>query len=281
MRKRRRVQIWVAPFFQRAQQERKSDVGWHAHTDGVLGGVDFALTRRFYTGIAAGYTADDLRWKEERGKGSIHSTSLSLYGAWVPRYFYMNFALTGAYNKLHGSRNIRFAVFDRIAKHHQNNQMAEARVEMGVRIPVSRVLRFRPFARLDYTYLDEKTFKEDGAESLNLEVEGKKLQFLRAEAGANISLCLATNRFNWIPEARASWIREKRLHGKHFTTKFRETDVSFKVKGQYPSRDLFSAGGNLTFQSRKSLTALSLYYDFETSEYYSNQVLSLQFNLPF
>ncbi len=83
-------------------------------------------------------------------------------------------------------------------------------------------------------------------------------------------------------EGKVSWVREERLEGRYYIAQFIEVNRdNFTVTGLYPSRNLLSLGGGVTFQKMPDRLSLGLYYDSLIRDDYFNQALSLVLNFPF
>jgi outer membrane autotransporter protein len=193
----------------------------------------------------------------------------------------MDVALIGGWNRVKASRNIQFSIFDRTARHDQDNIVGQANLELGARYSVGKV-QFRPFGSADYIYIQEEKFKERSALAFDLKVKEKNTQLLRTELGLNLTVCIPASKFNWVPEGKCSWVRETRLSGKNITAQFLAAGPEFTVKGDYPTRDLLAAGAGLSFLPlHNNSSSLSFYYDTQMGTRYFEQAFSLQFSYRF
>ncbi len=273
--------FWIAPLFEQSYQQKKGEeLGWQGQTEMILAGGDYGWGETFYAGAALGYAANQIHWKDVKSKGHFQSYLGQLYGSWVSRSVYINTILSAGSNHLSESRNIQFPGFNRTARHHQNAPFVQADAEVGGLLTLGRG-QIRPFGNLSYLYIDEKSYSERGANSLNLEVKDCKNQFLRSELGINFSGCFTAQNSRWIPEVKCSWVRENRLENKKFTARFRGTTPYFTVKGLYPSRNLLSLGAALTFQKLLGLKSVSLFYSSQMAHRYFDQSFSFLINCPF
>lgn len=277
----KKVTVWGDLFGDFATQNNyRHQAGYRANTGGVLAGADYGCMNDFFVGASAAYTYTDIDWKKAKGEGRINSYYGGLYATWFTDFFYADASALGAFDQYHGTRRIRFADIDREARNNHRGAEFDARLEGGIFIPY-KGLDVRPFDSLEYVYVHENRYSERGAGSLDLDIRSKNSMLLRNELGLGLAFCRTLQRWNMVPDFKLSWIREWRFKGKHTTAEFEGTDVSFRVTGMKPDRNLVSPSVGLTGIFFEDQMQATLRYDAEFGEDYRDQNLNFQISYAF
>ncbi len=237
------------------QENRGREPGYRVISPGFLIGADALLGRKGIVGAGAGYTHSFLEWKQGRGSGDIDSAYLTAYGRWVEGRGFLFGALMGSYQHYQGKRKIAFGGIDRSA--HGNHHGLEGAVHLkGGALLNRNFVRLAPFLRLDYLYLYESSYRETGAESLNLDIKARHADLLVSGAGIDASICLTKKNFTLTSAFLLAVLFEKRFHGK--TVKSILYGCPLKVSGLYPSRTLFEYGAGLHYQALQNNLQVAL-----------------------
>lgn len=273
--KNKKISIWATPFYNCLFQSGLHDlIGFGTQTEGVALGFDDKISSSGFLGFAGGYSFSDIDWKNKQGHCHINSFYGSLYHTYFFKSFFLNTSLTGAFSNFQKQRKIRFAEIHRTAKSMNNGAGLLAHIDSGYRGKIKQ-LTFNPFASLDFNYMHEDGFTETEARSLNLVVQKANYYMFRLEIGANFSHCFTYQNRKWIPDFKISYIREQRMHGGNYQSHLVDQKGSFTVTGLKPERNVISPGFSITTICSEN-DMISLKYDGEFGEKYSNNFVSLQ-----
>ena len=175
---------WVSVFGNIMDNKKRLDNlrRFNADAVGVLAGIDFWCSPCFYYGAAFGYTHTYLLWRNNGGNGKIDSYYGALYCSLVCDCFSMDISALGGGSENDLKRKITFATVDRTARSDFWGYFATAHLGLKTNWNCG-CSTFEPFALADYHYYTHESFKEKGANSLNLNVKSKDQHMIRAEAG--------------------------------------------------------------------------------------------------
>lgn len=284
----KRFDLWVDAFGDWShQRSQHGHLGYHSTGGGGILGMDYFFTNQFNLGLAGAYSYSDVHTSESRAEGHINSYYGALYGLLHSRHAFIDVAVIAGYDQFDASRKIKFSSsflgtgINRRAHTDHNGWNLDWHMDGGFIIDQWKVVEFRPFISLDFSYMHEDSFTEHGAKSLNLNVRHSTYTMLRSEGGLTMARCFKAKHSVWIPELRFSVIRENRFNGKHFRASFVDQDGSFRGSGLYPNRTLYSPGAGLTSAFYDGRLSASIYYDGEFGDRYLDHMGSLEFSWLF
>ncbi len=223
--------VWVTGFGNFMDNRKRFDnlEKFDATSGGVLAGIDFCCSPSFYFGGALGYTHTDLDWNTTDGDGKINSYYGALYGSSTCGCFTGDFSLIGGGSDHDLKRKIKFSDVNRTAKSDPWGYFFTAHLG-GQYEWQCGCSTFEPFALVDYHYFNRESFKESGAESLNLNVRSKDQHMLRGEAGLRGYYTISCDCFCYAPYLGASWVGEFPLHDSDQKASFREQSCVMDVE---------------------------------------------------
>lgn len=181
--------------------------GW-----GILAGVDWCSSSFFYMGLSAGYTHTEFDWDLDRGGGDINSYWGALYGSWHCGCFSIDASVIGGGSDHDMKRKISFSTLNRTAKSDPWGYFGTGHLGTKARWDCWSCNTFEPFALVDYHYFTRESFKEKGANSINLDVKSKDQHMLRVEAGLVWYITKAHECYCISPYIGGSYVGEYPLH---------------------------------------------------------------------
>jgi fibronectin-binding autotransporter adhesin len=285
--RKRKFELWGDIYGDWTEQNNRHGLfGYHSKGGGALLGADYSFTNQFLLGLLGAYSYSDVHMSKSVAKGHINSGYGALYALLHNRHAFVDLAIIGGFDLFHAFRKIQFAAesvgaINRRARTAHDGWNIEGHIDGGFIIDQWKVLEIRPFLSFDYQFLHEDGFKEKGAQSINLKVRASDASMLRSEAGINLSRCFRVSHGKWIPQVRFSAVRENRFSGRSYRSNFVGQPGSFVVRGLYPTRTLFSPGAGLTGTFFDEELSLSLYYDGEFGDGYSDQTGRAEFSFLF
>jgi outer membrane autotransporter protein len=281
--------LWLTALGNFTRQQSRSQngqcdqtkIGFQADNYGSALGIDRSLSDHVAVGGAVSYTHTHLSWKKSQGHSHANSLYASLFSTFFNRKWYLDLAVTGAFDWTRATRDIYLvnetSKLKRHARHNNHAEEFNVHVGSGLLLTAGHCWEFRPFFTIDYIYVHEDDYREKGAKSIDLQVNSKNSNLLRDEIGASWSYKRERESFAWSPELKLSYVRESRFNGKHTHAQFVDSSAGFEVSGFLPDRNLISPGANFTLFWPKRHFSLAMRYNGEFSEHWYNQMGSAEF----
>lgn len=204
------TQVWISGYGNWMDNRKSFDN--LSPFDASAGGVTLGLDHYFpcpelFIGIAAGYTHTDFDWEKHRGKGKINSYYGAVYGSWQPSCFAIDFSAIGGGSDYSMRRKIAFGSVNRTAKSDPWGQFFTGRLGLHGNWDYC-CITFEPYVLADYHYFHRNSFKEHGADSLNLKVKSFDQHIIRPEAGLLFYYTYEYDCFCLAPYLGVSWVGE-------------------------------------------------------------------------
>ncbi|MFH1209160.1 MAG: autotransporter outer membrane beta-barrel domain-containing protein, partial [Candidatus Omnitrophota bacterium] len=112
-----------------------------------------------------------------------------------------------------------------------------------------------PFASLGYNYLYMNKYKEDGANALNLSVQGDGFHQLEQGLGMKLAYPLAAKKVGtFIPSVKAAWLYDYIGDRFETTASFAGGGPSFNTQGAKPAKNGMLFGAELAFLNKGNMT---------------------------
>ncbi len=280
--KKRGINLWVLPFGTwQKQAHHHQNPGYRSTTPGVLLGLDGFATNNLLLGGFLGYSHSHLKWTEKSGSAHQDTGYASLYSKWGKRHAYLESSLIFGYNRYETNRHIFFTFdgkFSRHAKGQHHGLQGSFHIKAAGDFERKKII-MSPFAQASYLYLHEGSFKEHGAQSLNLHVDSKNSDLLTSEAGLKLSHCFSPSRATVTPYIQGSGIYEARYRGHHEKAGF--NGCRLNVKGLNPSRMLGSVEAGINSTLANQAYGLSLFYQGRFGKRFADNALYAQLNVKF
>lgn len=246
---------------------------YKVQSGGFLGGVDYAWSEHFATGVFAGYQG--LYAKYNGGaKNTINSTNFGTYATFQHSGFTADAIVSGAYNNYSTRRPIEFSTVDRTATANPDGGQVNAYLGLGYDWQVGN-FTFGPILSAQYTYVGIGSFTENNAGSLDLKVDQQNAHSIRTSVGGRIAYTWKlTEHITLIPEGRMLWQHEY-LNGPRTIGASLDGGAGsgFDYLTAAPGRDAVYAGAGVTAQFGPNWNA-NLFYnaDFGRQDYISHMV---------
>jgi uncharacterized protein with beta-barrel porin domain len=273
------LRLWTDFFGVYSKQSNAGGkIGYKARPTGDVMGLDRRWDNGSYLGMAYAYAQDHLTWNSQYGSGHMKNGYGALYGGgWIASSkFYTQAAILGALNVYKTKRHIEFnstilPPFTRTAKGETHGYSLLSHMEWGYKR--GEEYQVRPYVSLDYLYLFRKGFTEEGADSIDLVVEGHQADLLRYETGVELLRCM--------PRALSPYLTvggfyEQRFMGKTETGHFTSLDCPMTVSGMFPNRAIGFLQAGFIAQILHDHLAISADYRGEWGKRVNNQSWSAQ-----
>ncbi len=255
-------------------QNYNSDVG------GFLVGSDYRWNQNFVTGLYAGY---DYTYAKYSGSSNMRGNGVNFgtYASYAKDGYHADAVIGGGYTAYQTKRSIQFSTIDRTASADPTSAQFTAGINLGKDFEIQR-FTFGPIAGLQFTAANIGSFKETGAESLDLSLAKQNANSLRSTLGGRIAYTWNLNqKIMLIPEVRMFWQHEFMNNARTMSASLDAGNgPSFDYETPTPYRDSVFAGVGATAQFGENLSG-SIFYNinFGSATYQSNMIsTSLNFS---
>jgi outer membrane autotransporter protein len=271
--------LWVKPFGSWADQKSNNGAfGYDADTYGIVLGGDTALGSRASIGLGLAYSKSD-----------VDGDSIAAQNADVKSYQAFLYGSYGLENRVDLSWHLGYGRHDNEVTRYVPLVGSIARADydswsMNAGVAVSRDYKMgekttlTPSVRLDYAYIDNDVYTENGAGPLNLIVSDSDTDELIFGIDGKLNHKLAQE---WQFTANLGFGLDLLADDDTVTAAYAGAPgVAFSTHGTDPSTWLYRGGLGLVYGQADSLQ-VALRYDLEGRDDYTNQALSLKLNMPF
>lgn len=245
----------------------------HFESGGIFVGADYQWNEHFTTGILGGYQGVYSKY----ANGGLNKINTGLFGGYATYQnggFYSDAILTGGYSNYSTRRPIQFSVIDRTATGNLDGMQFSTYLDIGYDWKIGH-FTFGPILAGQYTYVGISPFTEQGAGSLNLQVDQQSISSLRSSVGGRIAYTWnLTKKVTLIPELRMFWQHEFLENSRNMDASLDSGSVAgFGFNTSAPERDSVFAGAGVIAQLGSDWNA-SCYYnvDFGRQNYIAQMV---------
>ncbi|MGO4327128.1 autotransporter domain-containing protein [Cupriavidus sp. 2TAF22] len=274
-------QLWFKPLGSWAKQSDRDGVaGYKANTYGMLLGADGVVSDKVRVGSAFSYMHSRID-----GNSPVAAQSASVDGYRLIGYgSYSLDASTDisvqadvgtGHNE--GQRNINFGGLNSRASSSYNSWNAHVGVGLGRMLNLAAKTTVTPSVRADYTFIQDAAYTENGADALSLAVGKNSTRelILSTEARLNQGITehamfTANLGFGYDAMAGQSAITASYVGG----------GAQFVTRGMSPARWLARGGLGFVVTNSKAME-VSVRYDAEVRDRFTNQTASVKLRLPF
>lgn len=274
--------VWVQGLGSHMKQgERKGIEGYRANLFGTTIGADKLIDRHFRMGLAGSYGWAGVRSKQPGSPSeNINSFQGTVYGSYdsldlcevrqggqksyaavrnqTEDSWYLDGMFAFTQNNYESRRAIWLGPDQRVAKADHYAQQYSTNFEAGYKMIIpgeTSSLAVTPFASLGYNYLYMNKYKEAGADSLNLNVQGEGFHQLVQAIGMKLAYPLVDKNVGaFIPSLKAAWLYDYIGDRFETTASFAGGGASFGTLGAKPARNGMLFGAELAFLNRGNVT---------------------------
>lgn len=172
--------LWMKPFTTRSRQDNRNGVvGYSAETHGFVIGADASVSPDTDLGLALAYAKTDVSSNSAGPKQSadIDTYQLIFYGRHaLDASSDLLFQLDTGKMRSDGKRQIDLVGLN--AESSYDSKTAHAGIGVDRRFQLSERTTFKPSLHLDYTWVEDESYREKGAGGLNLQVSSRSTDAL-------------------------------------------------------------------------------------------------------
>ena len=274
-------QVWFKPVGSWAKQNDRDGVaGYKANTYGMVLGADTVVSDNARVGGAFSYMHSRIDGNSPVAaqSASVDGYRLISYGSYSldPRTDISVQADLGA-GRNEGQRNINFGGLNSRASSSYNSWNAHVGAGIGRVFNLQPTTTFTPSLRADYTFIQDAAYTETGADALSLAVAKNSARELILSTEARLNQALTEHAMF---SANLGVGYDALAQQSAITAAYVGGGAQFVTRGMAPSRWLMRAGLGFVVTSSKAME-VSVRYDAEVRESFTNQTASVKVRLPF
>ncbi|MDD5174429.1 MAG: autotransporter outer membrane beta-barrel domain-containing protein [Candidatus Omnitrophica bacterium] len=263
------VDVWTSGFGSYIHQDEMSfSNGYDASIWGTALGFDIPALDNFRVGLSGGFAQDFVRTKDFSNKTDIDSYQGTLYTSYAKGVYFIDTAVSFAYNSYNAQRQVAFGLLNRTAKGDYNGQQYSGYIQGGYKF-TGKGIELTPIASFLYSHLRLNGYTESGAGAANLKVDPQDYDIAQTGLGMKIGYPLELKKIDTkvTPEFKFKWFYDWVGDAQQTTSTFTGGGGSFGTKGFIPAQSSYDFGLKLTVETVNNIT-LSLSYDLEIKEDY-------------
>ena len=250
---------------------------FRAQSGGIMACFDMQTHAHFAWGIGAAGIWNNLSWQDVAGKIHGGNAKIGFYTSYCQSSFFIDGAICGGANWNSASRSIIFNGINRQTHSKPSGEDIEINVQGG------KTLRniATPILRFSYLFNRQNHFNENGAQSLNLHVNGFNAHTLRTYLGVEVSRAVKTvESIMIVPHTSLAWINDIALDRRNIHARLVGPENNFSVTGMKKEGNYcaFGLGCNILC---KNYCAISAHYDAEAREHFTAQSIKLGIEATF
>jgi outer membrane autotransporter protein len=259
--------VWTSGYGSYIHQDpRGASNGYNATIWGTALGYDIQLLDHLRFGLSGGFAQDFVRTKDSSARSDIDSYQGTIYGSYALDAYYVDTALSFAYNTYDASRHVAVGAIDRVARGDYNGQQYSAYIGGGYKFK-GKNIELTPQVSFQYAHLRLNGYTESGAGAANLNVGAQDYNV--AQTGLGMKLGYPVNLKNRIgkltPELKFKWLYDWVGDAQQATSTFTGGGGSFNTRGFTPAQSSYDFGAKLILETTNFVT-VSLSYDLELKE---------------
>jgi outer membrane lipase/esterase len=226
-----------------------NNTGFNIDTKGFTVGADYPVSQNLAVGLAVSSVNTNNQLNDNRGKVSVGSTSVSVYGNYTQDKFYTDALINYGWNSFNIDRNIQVPGFTQANAKPNGNQLS-LRINSGYDFGSNDGLSFGPTAGLRYTKVNIDGYTEQNGDILNLKVNPQELDSLIFNIGAQVSYPFKTSFATISPYFAANFEHEFAQNARQISTELvTQPGIPIRTKIGASDRDFIrlSAGFQTEF----------------------------------
>ena len=207
---------------------------------GPLFGLDYGVSEHITMGITLGYTRNEMNTPGSSAKGSGNTFQGGAYVGAVFESFHLVGSARYAYSDLESRRRVRFNTLDRTATADFDARDTSIFLEAAYHFkPMGNVI-IQPMFSMAYDHLDQASFDENGAGSLNLQIDKQVFDTVQTSLGVRIAMFGRDTEGRYLlPQFRFAYEREWLDNDRSMSATLPTAGPmgAFKIKGAALPRD--------------------------------------------
>lgn len=255
--------LWIQPYGTWNSYDKLQEIpGFNSNQIGFALGYDRKI-QDFYFGVFGSYSFTEVNYHQDGGSGDIDTVFGGLYGKYAsPSNLTIETATIFSGNFYDLKRKIKYGdgnithTIERTAK--SNYNAFSFATHLGLAYDFNQFSApVGLLANLDYSYLNQDSFDESGADCLNLSVEKQTSNMLQTELGTFFSKSFIFKTRCVTPFVGMSWIVKIPLQDGVIVSNLEKQNETFKIDTANKALQFFAPKVAIKF-STKNCLALTL-----------------------
>lgn len=274
--------FWMKPFGSWSRQGNRGGVeGYHTNGGGVVAGIDGGLTETARLGFALAYahTAIDSDSDVAPQAADIDTYQAVVYGSQtLAEHTDLNYQIDFGANQNDAHRYIDFGGLNRRATSDSSGWSGHAGLGLGRQFWFGAGTVLTPSVRVDYAALKNRSYREEGAGALDLDVNAQTTDQLLIGVDAKLNQEIEQG-LTFTANVGAAYDTLNRTNA--ITSTYAGGGPAFATRGLDPSPWILRGGFGLVSKETSGFE-VSARYDVESrSTEFLNQTVSVKFRMPF
>lgn len=273
---------WVKPVGSWAKQGSRNGVsGYDAKTYGIIGGMDDDINDTTSVGFALSYmnTKADGKGTNTTNHADIDAYQVMLYGQRNLGESFHNLDVTWqaglGVNQTNGTRNINF--MGTKAKSDYTSYTGNLSAGLGRTFTINSDTLLAPSVRASYSYIKDESYKETGADALNLNVDSNKADSFILSVQGDLSQRLSDS---LTLDSNVSVGYDVINDAASLTASYSGGGAAFKTEGLELSPWVMTAGLGVNY-ALDDATEITVSYDLEGRSDFLSQTATAKFKWMF
>jgi len=235
-------------------------LGFDFTTGGITAGADYRFTDNLIFGVAFNYLRTDADLNNLFGDVNTRGYGGSLYGTYYIGAFHLDVHGGFTWNKYDTKRNITYAAINRTATGSTDGQQYEADLGVGYDFHLGG-FTLTPLGRAEYLNLSIESFRENGAQGLDLTVRGQRLQSVRTAVGLQVSYAFSVPFGVLVPQLRGEWRHEFKNDARSVTATYSNDPfgTAIVIPTEFPDRNYFALAAGISGAFARGISAFVNY----------------------
>jgi uncharacterized protein with beta-barrel porin domain len=251
------------------QAPRDTGRGYDASLWGLATGYDVLLNDIVRIGGGIGYARNRINLKNDGGHTDADAYQGTLYASVNKAAYFLDGALSLAFNHYRSSRHIVFPGVNRTAESEYDGQQYSLYLEGGRTFKAGQI-ELTPLASIRYEHLHIGAYTEKNAGDLNLRVDFRNYNMALTGLGVKLGYAVKSSYGLFAPELRVKWLYDLVNDHQQATSTFTGGGAAFTTSGFTPARSSLNLGTRITLITKYNVE-FSMNYDFETkSDFYGH-----------
>jgi outer membrane autotransporter protein len=197
----------------------------------------------------------------------------SLYGSYFDKNLYIDAILSYGWNWYDNSRMLTIGGISREATSDHDGRLFSGYLGGGYYFDFNS-FSVGPYGSLQYIYLDEESFEEEGAGGISLKVDDRQTDALFSELGLRMVGRFGGKYGNFLPEVSLGWSYDFDIDDHVVRASFAGSPgASFSIEGQDVERNGLVVGAGLTFMHKSGFSTSFRYKGDFRGDYNSNAIM--------
>jgi outer membrane autotransporter protein len=222
---------------------------YKSQSGGVAAGASYKWNENFSTGVYVGYQGLQAQYDND-SRVIDNAVRFGGFGTLGIGGWYLNGLVGGAWHTYDVDREIEFGAVDRTARGNPDAGEFDLALATGYDIKAGN-FTFGPVTSMQYTYVGVQGFRENGADSLNLDVDPYNSSSLLYSLGAQVAYRWEIGKnFAVTPMLSASWQHEFLQNAYPINAGFNTGGPAspFMFQTSQPQQDYFMGGAGVGFE---------------------------------